>query len=85
MRAFLPAFMTRSVASSNFEYSKVKSSLEMSSLIDDPWGWDRSIISLALPSFLGAAPIGEQWVLGNGGWGKGPAVWPLETSLLMAS
>ena len=43
------------------------------------------MISLTVPSFLGAAPIGEQWVSGKGGWVKGPAVWPLAISLLMAS
>ena len=42
----------------------------MSSLIDEPNGWDRSIINLTDPSFLGAAPIGEQWVFWKGGVGK---------------
>ena len=73
-RAPFPASMSRSVASSNREYSKVKSSFAMSSLIDEPCGWDKSIISLTVPSFFGAAPIGEQWVCGNGGLGKGPTV-----------
>ena len=43
----------------------------MSSLIDDPWGCDKSMMSLMDPSFLGSAPIGEQWVLGKGGKGTG--------------
>ena len=55
-----PASMTRAVASSKCEYSHENCSFEMSSLIDDPTGCDRSIISLAEPSFLGTAPIGEQ-------------------------
>ena len=79
-----PASITRAVASSNLEYSHENCSFDMSSFMDDPKGWDRSIISLTDPSFLGAEPIGEQWVLGKGGWGKGPAVWPRDTSLLIA-
>ena len=41
-------------------------------------------MSLTVPSFLGAAPMGEQWVRGKGGFGKGPAVCPRDTSLLIA-
>jgi hypothetical protein len=39
-------------------------------------------MSLTEPSGLGAAPMGEQWVCGKGGKGKGPEVWPPETILL---
>ena len=84
-RALGPALIRRSVASSNLENSQENWSFDMSSLMDEPWGWDRSIISLTEPSFLGVAPMGEQWVWGKGGYGKGPAVWPRLTSLLMAA
>ena len=84
IRELGPFLFMRSVASSKCEYSHEKSSFDMKSLIDDPKGWDRSMTRRRVPSFLGADPIGEQWVLGNGGWGKGPAVWPREISLLIA-
>ena len=35
-------------------------SFDMPSLIDDPLGWDKSMINLTDPSFLGAEPMGEQ-------------------------
>ena len=69
-----PAVMRRSVASSNLEYSHENCSLDISSLMDDPWGWDKSMMRRTVPSFLGAEPMGEQWVWGKGGNGKGPAV-----------
>ena len=69
-----PAFISKSVASSKREYSQVKWSLDMSSFMDDPWGWDKSMINRTDPSFFGAAPMGEQWVMGKGGVGNGPAV-----------
>ena len=52
----------------------MKWSLDMSSFMEDPWGWDRSMINRTDPSFFGAAPMGEQWVMGKGGVGNGPAV-----------
>ena len=60
-------------------------SLDIKSFIEEPWGWDRSMISLADPSLLGAEPMGEQCVRGKGGLGKGPAVCPRAISLFMAS
>ena len=56
----------------------------MKSLTDSPLGWLRSNTSLCEPSGLGTAPRGDIWLVGNGGSGKGPAVWPRCTSLLMA-
>ena len=67
MRELGPLFTTKSVASSKCEYSQGKFSLGIPSLMDDPCGCDRSMISLTDPSFFGADPIGEQWVRGNGG------------------
>ena len=80
-----PALISRSVASSNFVYSHENCSLDISSLMEDPCDWDKSMINLTVPSFLGAEPMGEQWVWGKGGEGKGPAVWPRETSLSIAA
>ena len=77
--------MIKSVASSKCEYSHGNCSLDMPSLMDEPYGWDKSIIKRTDPSFLGAEPMGEQWVRRNGGLGKGPAVCPRDISLLMAS
>ena len=37
------------------------------------------------PSYLGTTPRGEHWRLGMGGNRKGPAVWPLDTSLARAA
>ena len=53
--------------------------------MDEPCGCDRSMIRRTDPSFLGADPIGEQWVRGKGGEVNGPAVCPLDSSLFMAS
>ena len=80
----LPALRTRAVASSKREYWKENSSLEISSFIEEPTGCDRSIMRRMVPSFFGAAPMGEQCVSGNGGCVKGPAVWPREISFLIA-
>ena len=74
IRVPFPSLLIRSVASSKCEYSHENWSLEMKSLMDAPWGCDRSMINLTEPSFLGAEPIGEQCVMGKGGSGKGPAV-----------
>ena len=38
-----------------------------------------------VPSFLGTTLRGEHWRLGMGGDRKGPAVWPLDTSLARAA
>ena len=39
-----------------------------------------------VPSFLGTTPRGGgQWRLGMGGDRKGPAIWPLDTSLARAA
>lgn len=38
-----------------------------------------------MPSFLGTTPRGEHWRVGIGGDGKGPALWPLETSFARAA
>ena len=42
------------------------------------------MISLIVPSGLGTAPKGDMWLIGKGGTGKGPAVCPRDTSLLIA-
>ena len=79
-----PSLFRRSVASSKCEYSHENCSFEMKSLIEDPRGCDRSMIRRTEPSFFGAAPMGEQCVIGKGGEGKGPAVWPRRISLSIA-
>ena len=38
-----------------------------------------------VPSFLGTTSRVEYWRLGMGGDRKGPAVWPLDTSLARAA
>ena len=57
----------------------------MWSLIDEPRGEERSMIMHQVPSFLGTTPKGEHWRFGRGGDGKGPAVWPRESSFGRAS
>lgn len=62
-----PRLYTRSVASSKCEYFTVNSSLGIPSLIADPCGWDRSMISLREPSFFSRDPSGEQCRSFHGG------------------
>ena len=57
----------------------------MWSLMDEPRGEERSMIMRQVLSFLGTTPKGEHWRFGKGGDGKGPAVWPRESSFARVS
>ena len=79
-----PKDSTNRTASSKDEYSTENSSLLMPSLMEQPRGDDKSRTNLTEPSFLGAAPKGEQCRVWKGECVKGPAVWPRDTSSMMA-
>ena len=66
-KAPFPRYKTMLTASSILAYLVEHSSLEIPSLTDWPRGEDKSRISLTEPSGLGAEPMSEQWVWGNGG------------------
>ena len=69
-----PWLYTISVAESKWVYCTLKSSLAMPSLIEEPHGWERSIINLRDPSFFSLDPRGEQCKSGHGATLKGPDV-----------
>ena len=55
----------------------------MNALTPFPFGYERSCIRRNLPgSFFGISAMGEQINDGNGGWVKGPAIRPLDSSVL---
>jgi len=84
MKHPVPKSHTMETASSKPEYLTAKNSGGMPSFTAEPRGEDKSRIMRTDPSFFGTAPRGEQWNEENGGAEKGPAVWPLWSSLKIA-
>ena len=74
MKQSLPVALIIPRASSKELYLTWQDSIGIPSFTECPFGNDKSSIIHIEPSFFGAAPSGEQCILGRVGASNGPAV-----------